>query len=129
MDIKQFNKYQISKILIFLDIRSYICSLFSKKTGTLHRRYFWKHPLFTTFLLVFTVAEVCNISNKYYLSNKWRRSFTPKKKLILNLKKIALHRKNFQKLPLFTTFLLVLTVGQVSNNSIKYQPLSNSVYY
>ena len=36
-----------------------------KKTDcALHRRYFWKHPLFTTFWLVLWM-EVCYISNKY----------------------------------------------------------------
>ena len=31
---------------------------------------FLKHPLFTTFLLFFTVNEVYNISHKYYFPNK-----------------------------------------------------------
>ena len=35
-----------------------------KEICTLHCRSVLKHPLFTTFLLVFTVDEVCNISNK-----------------------------------------------------------------
>ena len=35
-----------------------------KKNCTLHRRCFYKYPLFTTFLIIFTVDEVCYISNK-----------------------------------------------------------------
>ena len=31
---------------------------------------FQKHPLFTTFLLLFAVSKVCNIWNKYWLPNK-----------------------------------------------------------
>ena len=31
---------------------------------------FSKHPLFTTFLLLFAVSKVCNIWNKYWLPNK-----------------------------------------------------------
>ena len=31
---------------------------------------FPKHPLFTTFLLLFAVSKVCNIWNKYWLPNK-----------------------------------------------------------
>ena len=40
-------------------------SFISKKVCTLHCTSFQKYPLFTIFLPVFTVDEVCNISNKY----------------------------------------------------------------
>ena len=37
---------------------------FNKKNCALHRRIYQKHQRFTTFSLVFTVDDVCNISNK-----------------------------------------------------------------
>ena len=40
-------------------------SFIPKKIGTLHRKLFLKHPLFTTFSLFLKVPQVCNISNKY----------------------------------------------------------------
>ena len=43
---------------------------FQKNGGTLHRKRFSKHPLFTTFSLFLTVIEVCNILNKCKLPNK-----------------------------------------------------------
>ena len=38
---------------------------FQKRIYDIHPRSFHKHQMFTTFLLVFTVDEMCNISNKY----------------------------------------------------------------
>ena len=49
---------------IFLHKRPYTPPLFQKKNCTLHRRCFYKYPLFTTFLIIFTVDEVCYVSNK-----------------------------------------------------------------
>ena len=44
---------------------TFYSSFISKKSCTFHPRSFEKHPLFTTLILVFTVDEVCYISNKY----------------------------------------------------------------
>ena len=43
---------------------------FPKELSALHCENFSKHPLFTTFSLFLTEKKVCNISNKYGLSNK-----------------------------------------------------------
>ena len=52
------------------------CSLFQLKICALHRRSFQKDRLFTTFLPLFTVDEVCNISNKYRSpENVWTHSY------------------------------------------------------
>ena len=48
---------------MFLHKKPYTPSSF-QKTCAIHHRIFQKHPLFITFLVVFTVDEVCNISNK-----------------------------------------------------------------
>ena len=40
------------------------------KNIALHYRSFSEYPLFVTFLLVSTVGEVCNISNKYWTGYK-----------------------------------------------------------
>ena len=48
----------------------YIPPLFQKEIGTPHRKCFSKHPLSTTYLLVFTKHKVCNISNKYQPHDK-----------------------------------------------------------
>ena len=40
------------------------------KNIALHYRSFSEYPLFVTFLLVSTVGEVCNISNKYWAGYK-----------------------------------------------------------
>ena len=58
LQINQLNK-------IFLHKTPFAPPSFQQKTCALHCRCFQKYPLFTTFLLVFTVNEVCYISNKY----------------------------------------------------------------
>ena len=49
---------------MFLQKRLYIFPSFLKKVPTLHRKYFPKDSLFTTFPLFLKVSEVRNISNK-----------------------------------------------------------------
>ena len=51
----------------FLYKTLYTLPFFKKKA--LHHRTFQKHPLFTTFLIIFTVDEVCYTSNKYQPPN------------------------------------------------------------
>ena len=82
----------------------------------LHRRSFLKHPLFT-------VDEVCNISNKYQpLSNLAKSTFTQKTLYLsfISKKNGALHRKRLSKHPLFTSFSLFLTESEVCIISNKY---------
>ena len=45
-------------------------SFIFKKSSPLYRKSIYKHPLFTTLLLILTVGEVYNNSNKYQLLNK-----------------------------------------------------------
>ena len=98
-------------------------SFVSKNICALHRRSFQKLPLLTTFLPVFTVDEVCYISNKHQPSNHLAKyqyfytetlypSFISKKTGVLN-------REHFPKHSLFTTFSLSLTVSEVRNISNK----------
>ena len=49
---------------IFSHKTPYTSTSFPKTFCALYCRFFQKYPLFTTFLLVFTGNEVCNISNK-----------------------------------------------------------------
>ena len=60
--INQLNK-------IFLHKTPYAPPSFQQKTCALHCRCFQKYPLFTIFLLVFTVNQVCYVSNKYHPPN------------------------------------------------------------
>ena len=99
-------------------------SSFQKKTCALRRTCFQKHPLFTTFLLVFAVDELCYISNKYQPPNnlaKYQyfgtRDFISR--FHFEKKNCTLHRKRFWKHPLFTTFSPFLTGGEVFNTSSK----------
>ena len=71
----------------------------------LHRKRSSKHPLFITLLLLLTVGEVCNISNKNWLPNKkyfYTRHLTPlfhlKGKFVLSILQAF---KNIDFLPLF----------------------------
>ena len=50
---------------LFLYKASETAPSFPEKNCALHGTSFQKHPLFTPFLLVFTVDEVCYISNKH----------------------------------------------------------------
>ena len=104
-------------------------SFISKTICALHRRIFWKGPLFTTFLVFLTVDEVCYISNKNQLNNLAKRQYfyTRGFTSLLHLeKKLALFiAKLFRKHPLFTTFSLFLTVRNVCNTQINTVCLIN----
>ena len=89
-----------------------------EKIYALDRRSFQKHPLFTTFLLVFTVGEVSNISRKYWPPKKLSKIliFSHKRPSLHFQKKISfLYRKGNSKHPLFTTFLIVSEIWYFSN--------------
>ena len=58
------------KIYIFTQETLYPSFISKKKISALQRKRLSKHPLFTTFLLLLTVSELCNISNKRQLPNK-----------------------------------------------------------
>ena len=60
---------------MLLQKRLYNPPSFGKNIGALHRRYFLKHPLFTTVLLFLTVSEVFNISNTDFLLNQVKKIF------------------------------------------------------
>ena len=98
---------------------------FQKRIYDIHPRSFHKHQMFTTFLLVFTVDEMCNISNKYQPpSNLAKYKYFCKRDVISLLhfeKKIGvLHRKRFSKHSLLSTFSIFLIVSEVCNISKKY---------
>ena len=67
------NKYQLfnksGNNFFFLHNRPNIGFLFQKMFDTLRCRSFHNHPLLTKFRQVWGVAEVCNISDVYHLSN------------------------------------------------------------
>ena len=50
----------------FLHKTTYTPPFFRTKNCALNHIIFWEHPLFTTFLLVFPVDELCYIWNKYH---------------------------------------------------------------
>ena len=54
--------------------RDFVSLLHFEKIGALHRQSFSKHPLFTSFSLFLKVSEVCNISSKCWLPNKFSLS-------------------------------------------------------
>ena len=98
---------------------------FQKRIYDIHPRSFHKHQMFTTFLLVFTVDEMCNISNKYQPpSNLAKYKYFCKRDVISLLhfekKNGVLHRKRFSKHSLLSTFSLFLMVSEVCNISNKY---------
>ena len=87
-----------------------------------------KHPLFSTFALFLKVSEVCNISNKCWLPNKLARNYfyTKHHTPLFYLKQnFALSITESLKHPLFTTFLLVLTLYEIFYISYKYQSPNN----
>ena len=113
---------------------SFICeiiskniSLFSPKPiGVLCHRGFWKYPRFTICLLVLIEGELYNISNKNQLPNRSAKYLLFYTKYLTYLvhfqgKISALHRRGSRKHSLFTTFSLVLRMGQVFNITNKYQ--------
>ena len=56
-------------IYIYISQETLYRSFIAQKLGALHRKRFLKDPLFTRFLLVFKVENVCYISNKYQPNN------------------------------------------------------------
>ena len=82
----------ILQIIPLLQIKKIISALYSKG--------FPKHPLFTTFSLILTVYEVCNMWNKYWLANKLAKKVYLSKKsytlLSFNRRNDALHHKSFK---------------------------------
>ena len=64
------NFLSSQQILIFLHKRPYISPSFPKAIGALCQRCFQKHQRFTICVLVLTVGDVYNISNKSQLPNK-----------------------------------------------------------
>ena len=122
--VYQYLSEQLLTTKIFLHKTPYTPALFHKKVCALQRRCFYKRPLFTTFLIDFTVDEVCYISNKHQTLNNlaiyqyfYTRDFISLRHFE---KKIgALHRKRFSKHPLFTTFSLFLKMSDVCNISSK----------
>ena len=85
--------------------------LFHKQCCALQPRRFYKHPLFTSFLIVFTVDEVCFISYKYQPPNNSANINIFTQETFISLlhfeRKLALFiAKPFPKHPLFCTFSL-----------------------
>ena len=99
----------IDHTIIFIQ-KTLHSSLISKQICALHRRNFQKHLLFTTFLLVLTMDEVCNISNKYWHPKKLGKYYfftqqTHSPPSFRNEIHAVCH-KCFSKRPFFTTFLV-----------------------
>ena len=80
-------------------------------------------PLFPLFL---QVSEVCHILSKCWLPNKSANKTllhkAPYIPPLFQIKIWALHCRIFEEYPLFTTFLVFLTVDKVCYISNKYQP-------
>ena len=123
------NKYDflMTQLKKYFYLRHLTLLLYLNRNCTLHRTSSWKHSLFTTILLVFTVDKVCNISNKYQSPSNLPTHNT----LILLSKRLynllsfeknvgTLHWKHLPKHPLFTIFSLFLTLSEVCNVSNKY---------
>ena len=96
-----------------------------EKIGSVRRKHFSKHPLFTPISLFSTESEVCNIPNEYWLPNKSATKIslhkTPYTALSFQQKVCALNHERFQKNQLFTTFLPNLTEDEVCNIWNKYR--------
>ena len=115
----QASLASINHAIVFADESTYALFI-SKYIGALNHRDFWKHSLCTTFLLVLTMDEVCNISNKYQFPNSPLGLFIGDifrnihffllvlihSSFICN--KIGVFIAKLFKNPFFTTFLLVL---------------------
>ena len=100
-----------------------------KKSSALHRKRFSEHPLFTLFSVFLKRSEVCNTWSKWWLPNKsaWKIFLhkTPYTPPSFEKNNWALHRRIFQKHPLYTTILLVFTEDEVCNITNKIQHPSN----
>ena len=107
------SDFFIIQLKIFFTQRALHSSFLSTKITAFHRRCCYKHLLFPTFLLVWTLGEVCNISNKCGLANKFAKYLYFYTRHLISLfisqKNGTLHRKGFSKhprfLPLFNRFL------------------------
>ena len=89
---------------------------------------------------IFTVDQVCNISNKYQTPSNWakfgeiigasQRKVLPKHPIFTIFCPPVIWGKKWQSLSHWlletSTYLLVLTVGGLCNNSNKYQLLNKS---
>ena len=100
-------------------------SFFSKAIGGLYHRGSQKYLRFTIYLLVLTVSELYNISDKNQLPNKSRkyllfytRPYIPP---LFSRKIGPLYRRGSRKHLFFTTFSLVLRMGRKFNITNKYQ--------
>ena len=120
------NKYRFPNKSInkmFLHTAPYTPPLFQKKVRSPSQnllKTFTFHPS----LLIFTVVEVCNITNKNQSpSNLAKYQYFYTRDFIypsfISEKIGALHRRGFSKHPLFTTFSLFLKVSEVCNISNK----------
>ena len=67
--VYQYHSKQLLTTKMFLHVTAYTPPSFQIKVRVLNRRCFQNHPLFTKFLLVFTVDQVCYISYKYQPPN------------------------------------------------------------
>ena len=126
----RFVIFQINRDFLIIQPTKYFYTrnltpvLYFKKNCALHVRIFEKYPLFTTFLLVLIVNEVCNITNKKQPpSNLGKYQYFYTRDLISSThfeRKLALSIANaFLKHPLFTTFSLFLKGSEVCNISNK----------
>ena len=106
--VYQYLSEQLLTTKIFLHKTPYK-PLFHQKICAVHRRCSYKHPLFTIFLIVFTVDEVCYISNKHQPFNNlakhqyfYTRDFISlrhfEKRLALSIANVF---RNIHFLPLF----------------------------
>ena len=104
---------------------TFYSSFISKKSCTFHPRSFEKHPLFTTLILVFTVDEVCYISNKYQAPyNLAKRQYFYTKDFISLFHFGSENWRSssqmfFETSTFFITFSLFLKVSEVCNISSK----------
>ena len=85
--------------------------------------------ILSLFSLFLKVSDIYNISSKCWLPNKSANKIflhkTPYTPFLFQVKICVLHRRIFQKHPLFITFLVFLTVDEVCYISDKYQPPNN----
>ena len=112
----------ISANKIFLHNTPYTPPLYQKKF-TFSIEESLRNTLFPT---VFTVDEVCYISNKCWLPNKSANTLHSSS---IFKKFLHLPWQNLLETSTFSTFLLVLTVDEVCYISNKYQPTNKLLKY
>ena len=124
--IYQHRSQQLLTTKFFLHKTPYTSPSFQIKIRVLRCRCFQNLPLFTTFLLLFIVDEVCDISSKYQPPNNLAKHqyFYTRGFLLLfhfqNKLALSLHPKSFRKHALFTTFSQFLKVSEVCDISSRY---------